>query len=180
MQANVFEPKPSAFPVLGLICLPLHKISIAFFGTPLYNESNLKRWRFGANQRKGAVLVAMREIVKMIQGERAIDGAGVHMVRVLSSGDAYDFDPFLMLDSFDSTNPADYTAGFPTHPHRGIETITYLISGKIEHEDSLGNKGAIHAGESQWMTAGSGILHQEMPKAADRMLGFQLLSLIHI
>jgi len=79
-----------------------------------------------------------------------------------------------MLDSFDSTNPSDYTAGFPMHPHRGIETITYLISGKIEHEDSLGNKGTIFAGESQWMTAGSGILHQEMPKASDRMLGFQL------
>ncbi len=110
----------------------------------------------------------------MVRGQRAIDGAGVHLVRVLGHADVYDFDPFLMLDSFDSTNPADYTAGFPWHPHRGIETITYLISGKIEHEDSLGNKGAILAGESQWMTAGSGILHQEMPQAAGRMLGFQL------
>lgn len=79
-----------------------------------------------------------------------------------------------MLDSFDSTDPSDYIAGFPMHPHRGIETITYLISGKIEHEDSLGNKGTIHAGKSQWMTAGGGILHQEMPKESGRMLGFQL------
>ena len=93
---------------------------------------------------------------------------------VLGNRDVKDFDPFLMLDSFDSTDPADYVRGFPMHPHRGIETITYLISGKIEHEDSLGNKGTIHSGESQWMTAGSGILHQEMPKKSERMLGFQL------
>ncbi|MCR6546070.1 pirin family protein [Dehalobacterium formicoaceticum] len=115
-----------------------------------------------------------REINKMIRGQRATDGAGVRLVRVLGHKDVYDFDPFLMLDSFDSTNPSDYTAGFPMHPHRGIETITYLISGKIEHEDSMGNKDTINPGESQWMTAGSGIMHQEMPKAADRMLGFQL------
>jgi redox-sensitive bicupin YhaK (pirin superfamily) len=116
----------------------------------------------------------LREIQKTVRGQRAVDGAGVRLVRVLSNADVYDFDPFLMLDSFDSTNPSDYTAGFPWHPHRGIETITYLISGRIEHMDSLGNKGVIASGESQWMTAGSGILHQEMPQAADRMLGFQL------
>lgn len=115
-----------------------------------------------------------REIVKTVRGQRAVDGAGVSLVRVLGNRDVYDFDPFLMLDSFDSTNPADYTAGFPWHPHRGIETITYLINGKIEHMDSLGNKGTIESGESQWMTAGSGILHQEMPIASDRMLGLQL------
>lgn len=115
-----------------------------------------------------------REIIKQIQGQRAIDGAGVHLVRVLSNNDVKAFDPFLMLDSFDSTDPSDYTAGFPMHPHRGIETITYLISGRIDHEDTLGNKGTIHSGECQWMTAGSGILHQEMPKESDRMLGFQL------
>ena len=115
-----------------------------------------------------------REIVKTVRGQRAVDGAGVSLVRVLGNRDVYDFDPFLMLDSFDSTDPADYTAGFPWHPHRGIETITYLINGKIEHMDSLGNKGTIESGESQWMTAGSGILHQEMPMAAERMLGFQL------
>ena len=115
-----------------------------------------------------------REIVKTVRGQRAVDGAGVSLVRVLSNRDVYDFDPFLMLDSFDSTDPADYTAGFPWHPHRGIETITYLIRGKIEHMDSLGNKGTIESGESQWMTAGSGILHQEMPMASERMLGLQL------
>ncbi|BCJ94648.1 hypothetical protein acsn021_22170 [Anaerocolumna cellulosilytica] len=113
-------------------------------------------------------------IKKIIRGQRAVDGAGVHLVRVLGSDDMKDFDPFLMLDSFDSVNPSDYTAGFPMHPHRGIETITYLIAGEIEHEDSLGNKGSIHSGETQWMTAGSGILHQEMPQASDRMLGIQL------
>ncbi|ULQ59908.1 pirin family protein [Brucepastera parasyntrophica] len=85
-----------------------------------------------------------------------------------------DFDPFLMLDSFDSDNPEDYIKGFPLHPHRGIETITYLIQGEIEHQDSLGNSGVIRSGESQWMTAGSGILHQEMPQAAPRMLGLQI------
>ena len=115
-----------------------------------------------------------REIAKTVRGQRTTDGAGVRLVRVLGNRDVEDFDPFLMLDSFDSTDPSDYTAGFPLHPHRGIETITYLISGKIDHEDSLGNKGTINAGESQWMTAGSGILHQEMPKPSNRMLGFQL------
>lgn len=115
-----------------------------------------------------------REIIKTVRGQRAVDGAGVSLVRVLGHSDTKDFDPFLMLDSFDSTNPSDYLAGFPMHPHRGIETITYLISGRIDHTDSLGNKDTINPGESQWMTAGSGILHEEMPKKADRMLGFQL------
>ena len=116
----------------------------------------------------------IRDIVKEVRGQRAIDGAGVSLVRVLGNRDVYDFDPFLMLDSFDSMDPRDYTAGFPWHPHRGIETVTYLINGKIEHMDSLGNSGTIESGESQWMTAGSGIMHQEMPMASDRMLGFQL------
>lgn len=114
------------------------------------------------------------KIINEVRGQRAIDGAGVHLVRVLGRSNVIDFDPFLMLDSFDSTNPADYLAGFPMHPHRGIETITYLISGEIEHEDSLGNKDTIRAGETQWMTAGSGILHQEMPQRAERMLGLQI------
>lgn len=115
-----------------------------------------------------------REVVGTVQGRKTVDGAGVHLVRVLGDGTVESFDPFLMLDSFDSTNPEDYVAGFPTHPHRGIETVTYLIAGQIDHEDSLGNKGSIHAGGSQWMTAGSGILHQEMPQPSERMLGFQL------
>lgn len=115
-----------------------------------------------------------REIKKIISGKAAVDGAGVRLVRVLGHEDTADFDPFLMLDSFDSKNPDDYTKGFPPHPHRGMETLTYLIDGKIEHEDSLGNKDTINAGESQWMTAGSGIIHQEMPLASENMLGFQL------
>ena len=115
-----------------------------------------------------------RAIVKVVRGFRAVDGAGVRLVRVLGHDDVRDFDPFLMLDSFDSTDPADYVAGFPTHPHRGIETVTYLIEGDIEHGDRLGNGGHILNGGCQWMTAGGGILHQEMPQASPRMLGLQL------
>lgn len=114
------------------------------------------------------------QIKKLVRGQRAVDGAGVRLVRVLGDATVRDFDPFLMLDSFDSTDPSDYLAGFPTHPHRGIETVTYLISGRIDHQDSLGNSGSILSGEAQWMTAGSGILHQEMPKTSSRMLGLQL------
>jgi len=116
----------------------------------------------------------IRTINKVITGQRATDGAGVKLVRVIGYNDVKEFDPFLMLDAFDSTNPEDYTKGFPWHPHRGIETVTYLIQGDIEHGDSLGNKGSILDGDCQWMTAGSGIIHQEMPKASDRMLGVQL------
>ncbi len=115
-----------------------------------------------------------KPIIQAVRGMRTMDGAGVRLTRILSQQETKTFDPFLMLDSFDSTDPNDYLAGFPMHPHRGIETVTYLIEGRIEHEDSLGNKGEIIAGESQWMSAGSGILHQEMPKACERMLGFQL------
>ncbi|RVU54883.1 pirin family protein [Anaerosphaera multitolerans] len=114
-----------------------------------------------------------KNILRKIKGSHAIDGAGVHLVRVLGPNTMYDFDPFLMLDSFDSKNPEDYIKGFPWHPHRGIETITYLAEGEIDHGDSLGNSGKILAGQSQWMTAGSGILHQEMPQPAERMLGLQ-------
>lgn len=115
-----------------------------------------------------------REIDQAVTGARAVDGAGVSLVRVLGHGTTDRFDPFLMLDAFDSTDPKDYVAGFPWHPHRGIETVTYLVSGHIEHGDSLGNTGDILDGGCQWMTAGSGILHQEMPKASPRMLGLQL------
>ena len=118
--------------------------------------------------------MSRRNIKKQIRGQRAVDGAGVLMVRVLGYHDVKEFDPFLMMDSFDSTNPADYVAGFPMHPHRGIETVTYLISGRIDHKDSLGNKGTINSGECQWMTAGSGILHEEMPQPSEKMLGLQL------
>lgn len=116
----------------------------------------------------------LRKIKKIITGHETTDGAGVHLNRVISHPNVYDFDPFLLLDAFDSKNPGDYTRGFPWHPHRGIETITYLISGDIEHGDSLGNSGSIQNGCSQWMTAGSGIIHQEMPKPSPHMLGVQL------
>ena len=116
----------------------------------------------------------LRTIRKVVTGTSQYDGAGVKLVRVISRPDTPEFDPFLMLDAFDSYDSVDYTKGFPWHPHRGIETVTYLISGDIEHEDSLGNKGNILDGCCQWMTAGSGILHQEMPQPSDRMLGVQL------
>ncbi len=118
--------------------------------------------------------MARRRILAEVTGKTAVDGAGVKLVRVLGHSTVQAFDPFLMLDSFDSLDPEDYIAGFPTHPHRGIETITYLLEGEVRHQDSLGNRGVIRSGESQWMTAGSGILHQEMPMPSRRMLGFQL------
>ncbi|QDR81706.1 pirin family protein [Sporomusa termitida] len=116
----------------------------------------------------------VRTIRRLVAGTAQVDGAGVRLVRVIGRADTREFDPFLMLDAFDSRNPDDYIRGFPWHPHRGIETVTYLISGDIEHSDSLGNKGSILDGCCQWMTAGSGILHQEMPQASERMLGVQL------
>lgn len=116
----------------------------------------------------------LRTVNKVVTGSTQFDGAGVKLVRVIGNRTVKDFDPFLMLDAFDSRDPADYVKGFPWHPHRGIETVTYLIQGDIEHGDSLGNRGEILDGCCQWMTAGSGIMHQEMPKAAERMLGVQL------
>lgn len=116
----------------------------------------------------------LRRVKKIVTGKHTVDGAGVKLVRVLSNENTVDFDPFLLLDAFDSENPEDYIKGFPWHPHRGIETITYLITGDIEHGDSLGNKGSILDGDCQWMTAGSGIIHQEMPQTSKRMFGTQL------
>lgn len=116
----------------------------------------------------------IRTIEKKYKGRKSQDGAGVKLNRIFSKRDIKDVDPFLLLDFFDSENPDDYTNGFPWHPHRGIETITYLISGEIEHGDSLGNSGVIKPYGCQWMTAGSGIIHQEMPQKSDRMLGAQL------
>lgn len=109
-----------------------------------------------------------------VEGFRTVDGAGVSLVRVLGNQTVREFDPILMLDSFDSTNPDDYTAGFPMHPHRGIETISYLYKGKMVHRDTLGNEDGIGDGEVQWMNSGSGIEHEEMVPAADRLLGVQL------
>ncbi len=116
----------------------------------------------------------IRSIRKKMKGQNTTDGAGVKLVRTFGFHDTQDFDPFLLFDAFDSTNPSDYVKGFPWHPHRGIETITYLIEGIIEHGDSMGNTDHILAGDCQWMTAGSGIVHQEMPKPSKRLLGAQL------
>ncbi|HCX65255.1 MAG TPA: pirin family protein [Eubacteriaceae bacterium] len=115
-----------------------------------------------------------RTVTEVIEGQHTRDGAGVQLKRMFSREKAQLMDPFLMLDSFDSLDANDYLRGFPWHPHRGIETVTYLISGEIEHQDSLGNRGKIQPGSCQWMSAGSGILHQEMPQESDRMLGVQL------
>ena len=115
-----------------------------------------------------------RSVVKKVKGFRTEDGAGVSLVRVLSHKDIEAFDPILMLDSFDSVNPKDYIAGFPMHPHRGIETVSYVYKGGMQHKDSMGNEDTISDGEVQWMTAGSGILHEEALPASERMLGVQL------
>ena len=116
----------------------------------------------------------IRNVLKTVKGHPTIDGAGVHLIRVLGPDNVRDIDPFLMLDAFDSRNPEDYIRGFPMHPHRGIETITYLIKGEIIHKDSLGNGGTIHEGQSQWMTAGRGILHEEMPQGTEWLFGLQI------
>lgn len=116
----------------------------------------------------------IREVKKQVKGFRTVDGAGVSLVRVLGHETTEEYDPLLMLDSFDSTDPKDYIAGFPMHPHRGIETITYVYKGSMTHKDSLGNEDTITDGEVQWMSAGSGIMHEEKLPASERMLGVQL------
>ena len=108
--------------------------------------------------------MSIRPVKKIIQSKPTMEGAGVHLRRAFGFGDTKEFDPFLLLDDFRNDIPEDYLAGFPWHPHRGIETITYVLAGTVEHGDSMGNRGAIAAGDVQWMTAGSGIIHQEMPK----------------
>jgi redox-sensitive bicupin YhaK (pirin superfamily) len=120
--------------------------------------------------------MSIRPVKRLIKAKPTLEGAGVHLRRAFGFGNTSDFDPFLLLDDFRNENPEDYLAGFPWHPHRGIETITYVLAGTVEHGDSLGNHGAIAAGDVQWMTAGSGIIHQEMPKGdrTGRMHGFQL------
>src|SRR5690554_8220399 len=118
--------------------------------------------------------MSQRILTELVRGQAATDGSCVQLPRVLGLRTTKSFDPFLLLDGFDSKNPNDYIKGFPWHPHRGIETVTYLIEGVIDHNDSLGNEGTIGPLQCQWMTAGSGIIHQEMPKASPRMLGCQL------
>ncbi|HXU46482.1 MAG TPA: pirin family protein [Thermoanaerobaculia bacterium] len=120
--------------------------------------------------------MSIRPVKHVSRSTPTLEGAGVHLRRAFGFGETGDFDPFLLLDDFRNDRPEDYLAGFPWHPHRGIETITYVLAGTVEHGDSLGNRGALGAGDVQWMTAGRGIVHQEMPQgdAAGRMHGFQL------
>jgi quercetin 2,3-dioxygenase len=120
--------------------------------------------------------MSLRPVKRLIKSKPTLEGAGVHLRRAFGFGNTTDFDPFLLLDDFRNERPEDYLAGFPWHPHRGIETITYVLAGEVDHGDSIGNSGTIGAGDVQWMTAGSGIIHQEMPKGDKdgRMHGFQL------
>jgi redox-sensitive bicupin YhaK (pirin superfamily) len=120
--------------------------------------------------------MSIRPVKRIIESKPTLEGAGVKLRRAFGFGDTREFDPFLLLDDFRNDRPDDYRAGFPWHPHRGIETITYVLAGSVDHGDSLGNRGALGAGDVQWMTAGRGILHQEMPQgdAQGRMHGFQL------
>lgn len=120
--------------------------------------------------------MSVRPIRRLTKAQPTLEGAGVHLQRAFGFGDPTEFDPFLLLDDLRNERPEDYLAGFPWHPHRGIETITYVLGGSVEHADSIGNHGVISAGDIQWMTAGSGIVHQEMPKgdANGKIHGFQL------
>jgi hypothetical protein len=120
--------------------------------------------------------MSIRPVKRLVKSKPTLEGAGVHLRRAFGFGETADVDPFLLLDDFRNERPDDYLAGFPWHPHRGIETITYVLAGNVDHADSLGNAGTIGAGDVQWMTAGSGIIHQEMPHGNDRgqMHGFQL------
>jgi redox-sensitive bicupin YhaK (pirin superfamily) len=120
--------------------------------------------------------MSIRPIKRLIKAKPTLEGAGVHLRRGFGFGTTTEFDPFLLFDDFRNDIPEDYVAGFPWHPHRGIETITYVLAGTVEHGDSMGNRGSISPGDVQWMTAGSGIIHQEMPKGDEvgRMHGFQL------
>ena len=120
--------------------------------------------------------MSIRPVKQIIESQPTMEGAGVKLRRAFGFGNTSEFDPFLLFDDFRNERPADYLAGFPWHPHRGIETITYVLKGSVEHGDSLGNRGSLGAGDVQWMTAGSGIMHQEMPRGdgEGRMHGFQL------
>jgi len=120
-------------------------------------------------------MMSSRNVIEVFDSRPTMEGAGVRLKRVFGNLEVPRFDPFLLLDDFGSDNPDDYLAGFPWHPHRGIETVTYMLEGEIEHADSLGNRGVISSGDVQWMTAGGGIIHQEMPHRIEgRMRGFQL------
>src|SRR6187399_1050344 len=119
--------------------------------------------------------MSSRSVVRVIRGRPTSDGAGVRLTRVIGGPELGDFDPFLLLDEFGSDKPGDYIAGFPEHPHRGFETVTYMLAGRMRHKDNHGNEGLLVAGSVQWMTAGRGILHSEMPEQESGLMrGFQL------
>ena len=138
------------------------------------NATTSQRWDLRRRGQGG--FVSIRPVRRLSVSKPTLEGAGVRLRRAFGFGNTSDFDPFLLLDDFRNERPEDYLAGFPWHPHRGIETITYVLAGTVEHDDSMGHAGAIGAGDVQWMTAGRGILHQEMPKGdpTGRMHGFQL------
>jgi redox-sensitive bicupin YhaK (pirin superfamily) len=135
-----------------------------------------RRERFRDSPHPKVTMPTDRAVKRLTESVPTLEGAGVRLRRAFGFGNTSDFDPFLLLDDFRNDRPADYVAGFPWHPHRGIETITYVLAGTVDHGDSMGNRGTIDAGDVQWMTAGSGIIHQEMPRGdeAGRMHGFQL------
>jgi redox-sensitive bicupin YhaK (pirin superfamily) len=143
-------------------------------GVPI---SKTIEWNYAKGKgRKEKAMAQYRRIKQIWKSRPTIEGAGVHLKRAFGYNEVGKLDPFLLLDDFHSNNPSDYLLGFPWHPHRGIETITYVLYGEVEHGDSLGNRGVIHPGDIQWMTAGSGIIHQEMPKGTSNglMWGYQL------
>jgi redox-sensitive bicupin YhaK (pirin superfamily) len=120
-------------------------------------------------------MIQVRPVERILRAYRTVEGAGVHLYRAFGSYEVPQFDPFLMLDDFRAQRQEDYLSGFPAHPHRGIETVTYMLNGSVEHKDSMGNAGSVNTGDVQWMSAGSGIIHSEMPKPLNgRMGGFQL------
>src|SRR6202166_4551000 len=141
---------------------------------PTLNSGSISEAKTYPFDQEGSM--SIRPVKRISQSVPTTEGAGVKLRRAFGFGDTSDFDPFLMMDDFRGDRPEDYLAGFPWHPHRGIETITYVLAGEVDHGDSLGNRGKLGSGDVQWMTAGSGILHQEMPTgdAKGRMHGFQL------
>jgi quercetin 2,3-dioxygenase len=143
------------------------------YGCPFFVEieGSLQQEEFGKETN-----MSIRPVKRIVSSKPTVEGAGVHLRRAFGFGDTTEFDPFLLLDDFRNDRPDEYRAGFPWHPHRGIETITYVLAGNVEHGDSLGNRGNLGAGDVQWMTAGRGILHQEMPQGDEKgcMHGFQL------
>jgi quercetin 2,3-dioxygenase len=141
-----------------------------------FPASDAPPWTLGVEGQSREGMPETRRVRKVVKSQPTIEGAGVHLHRAIGMGEPEEYDPFLLLDDFRSDTPAHYLKGFPWHPHRGMETITYVLAGDVEHRDSLGNSGVIGAGDVQWMSAGSGIIHQEMPKGDARgaMYGFQL------